>query len=215
MKYDTIIFDFDGTLANTQEGVTKGTQKGLAAFGVEESLENIKALIGPPLTITVQTEYGLTPEQAAAAMKICEQHQIGEGIDQVCLFEGIPQLLEELTKLGLHLAIATNCPATTAKTQLEYLGLDRWFSVVETNNDSQTRGTKAQFVHWAMDDWHSKADRCLMVGDRKHDLIGGQENGMDTAAVLYGYGSREELEGCDPTYLCATPADLLECIVNS
>ena len=215
MKYDTIIFDFDGTLANTQEGVTKGTQKGLAAFGVEETLENIKALIGPPLTMTVQTKYGLTPQQAAAAMKICEQHQTGEGIDQVCLFEGILPLLEDLTRLGLKLAIATNCPATTAKAQLEYLGLTPWFDVVETNNDSQTRGTKTQFVCWAMEGCASAPDRCLMVGDRKHDLIGGQENGMDTAAVLYGYGSRQELETCNPTYLCATPADLLQCIVNS
>lgn len=215
MKYDTIIFDFDGTLANTQEGVTKGTQKGLAAFGVEETLENIKGLIGPPLTFTVQEKYGLSPEQATAAMKICEQHQVGEGIDQVCLFEGVLPLLEELTRMGLKLAVATNCPATTAKAQLAYLKLDGCFDAVETNNDSQTRGTKTQFVRWAMESCSSTPDRCLMVGDRKHDLIGGQENGMDTAAVLYGYGSQAELEACTPTYLCATPADLLEYIVHS
>jgi len=215
MKYDTIIFDFDGTLADTQEGVTKGFQKGLAAFGVEETLENIKGLIGPPLTKTIQTKYGFSPEQAAVAMKICEDYQLGEGVAEVRFFDGIPELLDGLQELGLNIAVATNCPATTANGQIDFLGLRRWLKAIETNNDSQTRGTKTQFVHWAMEGCGSTPQRCLMVGDRVHDLIGGQENGMDTAAVLYGYGSRKELEDGHPTYLCATPAQLLEAIKNS
>jgi len=118
-------------------------------------------------------------------------------------------------ELGLNIAVATNCPATTANGQIDFLGLRRWLKAIETNNDSQTRGTKTQFVHWAMEGCGSTPQRCLMVGDRVHDLIGGQENGMDTAAVLYGYGSRKELEDGHPTYLCATPAQLLEAIKNS
>ena len=215
MKYNTIIFDFDGTLADTQEGITKGFQKGLAAFGVEETLENIKALIGPPLSKTIQTKYGFSPENGAAAMKICEDYMLGEGVAEVYFFDGIPQLMEELKKLGLKIAIATNCPATTANGQIDFLGLRKWIDVIETNNDSQTRGTKTQFVRWAMEGCGSTPDRCLMVGDRVHDLIGGQENGMDTAAVLYGYGSRKELEEGAPTYLCETPAHLLEAIKHS
>jgi len=215
MKYDTIIFDFDGTLADTQEGVTKGFQKGLAAFGVEETLENIKGLIGPPLTMTIQTKYGFSPEQAAVAMKICENYQLGEGVAEVCFFKGIPQLLDSLKELGLNIAIATNCPATTANGQIDFLGLRKWVKVIETNNDSQTRGTKTQFVAWAMEGCGSTPDRCLMVGDRVHDLIGGQQNGMDTAAVLFGYGSRKELEEGNPTYLCESPDQLLQAIKNS
>ena len=215
MKYDTIIFDFDGTLADTQEGVTKGMQKGLAAVGIEESLEVIRGLIGPPLTVTIQQKYGLSPKRAAVTMKICEDHQLGDGIGQVCLFEGIPELLSGLKELGLRLAVATNCPQTTAMGQLAFLRRTDRFDAIQTNNDPQTRGTKTQFVRWAMEDCGSTPDRCLMVGDRKHDIIGGRENGMDTAAVLYGYGSREELEGCAPIALCATPADLLEFIKNS
>ena len=215
MKYDTIIFDFDGTLADTQEGLTKAFQKGLAAFGVEETLENIKALIGPPLTKTIQTKYGFSPEQAAVAMKICEDYQLGEGVAEVRFFDGIPQMLDGLKELGLNIAIATNCPATTANGQIDFLRLRSWLKVVETNNDSQSRGTKTQFVRWAMEGCGSTPERCLMVGDRIHDLIGGQENGMDTAAVLFGYGSRQELESGNPTYLCDTPAQLLEAIKNS
>lgn len=215
MKYDTVIFDFDGTLADTQEGVCKGMQKGLAASGVEESLEVIRSLIGPPLTHTVQERYGLSPAQAAVTMEICARHQLGEGIGQVCLFEGIVPLLDGLKALGLKLAVATNCPESTAFGQLKYLQILHRFDAVQTNNDPQTRGTKTQFVRWAMEDCGSTPDRCIMVGDRFHDVVGGRENGMDTAAVLYGYGSREELEGCAPTALCPTPDHLLEFIRNS
>ncbi len=215
MKYNTIIFDFDGTLADTQEGLTKGFQKGLAAFGVQESLENIKALIGPPLTATIKTKYGFSDADAAVAMKICEDYQLGEGVAEVRFFEGIPQLLDGLKALGLHIALATNCPATTAHGQMEYLGLGKWLDVVETNNDAQTRGSKADFIRWAMQRCGSTPERCLMVGDRKNDLEGGKQNGTDTAGVLYGYGSRQELAACAPTFLCATPAELLEAIQNA
>lgn len=215
MKYDTIIFDFDGTLADTQEGLTKGFQKGLAAFGVEESLENIRGLIGPPLTATIKTKYGFCDADAAIAMKICEDYQLGEGVAECRLFPGVPRLLDGLKAMGLHLALATNCPETTARGQLAFLGLDRWLDVVETNNDPQNRGTKAQFIRWAMERCGSTPERCLMVGDRQNDLVGGQQNGMDTAAVLYGYGSCAELAASAPTYLCATPRELLMAIQNA
>ena len=216
MKYDTIIFDFDGTLSDSEAGITRGFQKGLAAFGVEETLENIKALIGPPLSKTIITKYGFSPEDGAAAMKICKEYQLSdEGLSVVHLFDGVAEMLDGLKAMGLKLAIATNKPSTVAEVQFRHFGIDRWFDVTETNNADQTRGTKTDFVRWAMQRCGSQPQRCLMVGDRIHDLTGGKENGMDTAAVLYGYGSRTELEAAAPTCLAATPGELLDFILNS
>lgn len=216
MKYDTIIFDFDGTLCDSEGAITHGFQKGLAAFGVEESLENIKALIGPPLGKTIQTKYGFSPENGAAAMKICMNFQLSaEGMAVISLYDGIVELLSGLKALGLKLAVATNKPFPTVTAQMKHLGIDSFFDALESNNDLQNRGTKADFVRWAMEGCGSTPERCLMVGDRKNDLIGGQQNGTDTAGVLYGYGSREELSVCAPTYLCANTRELLEAIKNS
>lgn len=216
MKYDTVIFDFDGTLCDSEGAITHGFQRGLAAFGVEETLENIKALIGPPLGKTIQTKYGFNPTDAVAAMTICKNFQVSpEGLAVVSLYEGIVPMLQQLKALGLKLAIATNKPLPTVSAQMEHLGLAHTFDALEANDLPQTRGTKADFVRWAMEACGSAPDRCLMVGDRNQDIRGGQTHGMDTAAVLFGYGSREELEGCSPTVLCASPAQLLAFIQNS
>ena len=216
MKYDTIIFDFDGTLADSESAITHGFQKGLAAFGVQESLENIKALIGPPLSKTIQTKYGFNPEDGAAAMKICKEFQMSEeGLAVVALYPGITELLEELKAMGLKLAIATNKPYSIATALIERMGIGHFFDAIETNNDTQTRGSKTDFVRWAMEGCGSTPAHCLMVGDRKNDLEGGRQNGTDTAGVLYGYGSRQELAACAPTFLCATPQELLQAIQNA
>ncbi len=213
MKYDTIIFDFDGTLCDSEGAITRGFQKGLAAFGVQESLENIKALIGPPLGKTIQTKYGFSPEDGAAAMKICKEFQISEeGLAVVSLYPGIVELLEELKAMGLKLAIATNKPFPTVTAQLAHLGISHFFDAMESNNELQNRGSKTDFVRWAMEGCGSTPEPCLMVGYRKKDLERGRQNGTDTAGVLYGYGSRQELEACAPTFLCASPAELLETV---
>ena len=216
MKYDTIIFDFDGTISDSEGAITRGFQKGLAAFGVEETLENIKALIGPPLGKTIQTKYGFSPEDGAAAMTICKEFQISpEGLAVVSLYDGIVELLNELKAMGLKVAIATNKPFPTVTAQLKHLKIDHLFDAMESNNELQNRGSKTDFVRWAIEGCGSTPDRCLMVGDRSNDLVGGKANGTDTAGVLYGYGSRKELADCQPTYLCDTPAQLLEIIKNS
>jgi len=215
MKYNTVIFDFDGTIADSEIGITKGFQKGLAAFGVQEDLQVIRGLIGPPLSKTILTKYGFSPENGAAAMKICKDYQLGEGLDECCLFDGILPLLEGLRALGLRLAIATNKPANVARAQIGHFDLARRFDAIETNNDSQTRGTKADFVRMAMEGCGGTPATCLMVGDRKNDIAGGKENGMDTVGVLYGYGSRQEIEGCAPTYIAAQPLDILDIVKNA
>ena len=216
MKYDTIIFDFDGTISDSEGAITRGFQKGLAAFGVEETLENIKALIGPPLGKTIQTKYGFNPEDAVAAMTICKNFQISpEGLEVISLYDGMMELLQRLKELGLKLAIATNKPLPTVKPQMTHLGLDELFDALEANDVAQTRGSKSDFVRWAMEGCGSTPDRCLMVGDRKADVVGGKDSAMDTCGVLYGYGSREEMEGCTPTYIISTPLELLEVVKNS
>ena len=216
MKYDTIIFDFDGTVSDSEGAITHGFQKGLAAFGVEESVENIKPLLGPPLGKTIQTKYGFNPEDAVAAMTICKNFQISpEGLAVISLYDGMMELLQGLKELGLKLAVATNKPLPTVQPQMKHLGLDGMFDALEANDVPQTRGTKSDFVRWAMEACGSTPERCLMVGDRKVDIVGGKDNAMDTCGVLYGYGSREEMEGATPTYLISTPLELLDVVKNS
>ncbi len=214
MKYNTVIFDFDGTLVDSQQGITKGFQKGLAAFGVQESLEVIKGLIGPPLSKTIQTKYGFSPEDGRAAMKICVDYQLGEGLSEISIYPGVIDMLKTLKNSGIRLGIATNKPCTTAEAQIGFFSLEKYFDSIQSNDATQTRGTKADFVRMAMQDCAADPATTLMVGDRAEDIKGGKENGIDTAAVLYGYGSLEELKGINPTHIVKTPSELLDLLLG-
>ncbi len=214
MKYKTVIFDFDGTLVDSQGGIAKGFQMGLAAFGVQESLEVIKGLIGPPLSKTIQTKYGFSPEDGRAAMKICAAYQLGEGLNEIAIYHGVIEMLETLKKQGIRLGIATNKPCTTADAQIDRFSLRKYFDSIQTNDATQTRGTKSDFVRMAMEGCGADPTTTLMVGDRAEDIKGGKENGTDTAAVLYGYGSREELEGSEPTHIVSDVAGVLALVMG-
>ena len=215
MKYKYVVFDLDGTILDSHEGICKCFQKALKAYGVEESVDNIKKLLGPPLSKTIITKYGFSKEDGAAAMKIHMKRLKEKGIYECKIYEEIPEMLKNLYDNGIKMAIATNKPEEASVLQLKHLELAKYFDIIVGNNWTQTRGSKGDFIRMAMKHMgvEDKSEVC-MVGDRYNDLEGGVENGLDTIGVTYGYGSEEEIVNCKPTHIAKKPSDIADIVLN-
>jgi phosphoglycolate phosphatase len=214
VKYKGIVFDLDGTIIDSETGIAKAFQRALATKGMTDTLENIKRLIGPPLSRTIITKYGFTEEEGAAAMQKHKEYYISKGLFESNVYEGVEELLKSLQDNSLVMMIATNKPESYAVKQMEHYGLSRYFHSIVGNDMPQKRGTKKDFIIEAIASAGLKANDAVMVGDRNIDLDAAKEIGMDTVGVLYGYGSKDEIEGCDPTYMISSPLELLDVVLK-
>ncbi|SHF04237.1 HAD hydrolase-like protein [Alkalibacter saccharofermentans] len=214
MKYKGIVFDLDGTIIDSETGIAKAFQKALATKGMTDSLENIKSLIGPPLSRTIITKYGFSEKEGAEAMKEHKKYYISKGLFESSIYEGVKELLETLMDKNIVMMIATNKPETYAVTQMEHYGLSKYFHSIVGNDIPQKRGTKKDFIMEAIESAGIRAEDAVMVGDRNIDLEAAKEIGMDTIGVLYGYGSKEEIEGCMPTHLIDAPLEILGIVLG-
>jgi len=215
MGYKYVVFDLDGTILDSHEGICACFQKALEFCGIEESVENIRKLLGPPLSKTIITKYGVSKEQGAEAMKIHMKRLKEKGIYESKVYEGIPNLLKTLTENGIKIAIATNKPEEPSILQLKHFDLAKYFEIIIGNDYTQTRGTKGDFIRMTLEHMGVKDKKeAVMVGDRYNDLEGGVENGLDTIGVTYGYGSKEEIEGCNPTHIASCAEDVLDIVLG-
>ena len=214
MTYKTVVFDLDGTLIDSYEGIAKAFQQALLYKGVQESIETIKSLIGPPLYRTIITRYGFTEAEGKEAMKRHRDYLKEKGIYECSVFEGVEEMLQSLSDAGITLAIASNKPDYSTFAQLDHLGLSKFFTSIVCNNEDQTRGTKSDFIRIALEECGVKdKSAAIMVGDRGEDIQCGKENGLDTIGVLYGYGTKEEMREHQPTYVVKSPADVRKIIL--
>lgn len=209
-KYEAIVFDFDGTIIDSQRGIARAFQQALATKNIEESIEVIQGLIGPPLTQTIIDKYGFTEEERDRAMKIHMTYYETEGLYESRIYDGVKEMFQAIKDKRIPLLIATNKPQDFAEKQLEHYGLDEYVDQLRGNDRAQKRGTKKMFIKEVLDEAKVSPEKALMVGDRDADLLPAKELGMDTAGVVYGYGSREEIESANPTYVLETPRELME-----
>ncbi len=129
------------------------------------------------------------------------------------VYHGLEETLGRLKDGGKRLAVATSKPETYARSIITHLGLDRYFEYVAGMELDGRRGSKAEVIVYAMDACNvANPANCLMVGDREHDVIGAKQAGMDCLGVLYGFGSREELENAGAKYIADTPGDILKVV---
>ncbi|MDA8227536.1 MAG: HAD family hydrolase [Desulfitobacterium hafniense] len=200
-KYDVILFDLDGTLTNPFMGITKSVQYALKHFGIEENnLESLKKFIGPPLKESFQEYYHFDDIMATKAIEKYREYFSVTGIFENLVYFGIPELLEELDKWGKKLVVATSKPTVFAEKILMHFGLDNFICFTVGSNLDGSRVKKGEVISYALNYGGFRSNmKIVMVGDRKHDIIGAKENGIDSIGVLYGFGSRSELEFQGPT----------------
>ena len=194
--YAYILFDLDGTLTDPGEGITRSVAHALRHFGIEVTdRTTLYPFIGPPLLDSFRRYYGFSDEQAAQAVGWFREYFETTGLFENTVYPGVPEMLAALTAAGKRLVLATSKPEVFARRILEHFSLASYFTYIAGANMDETRTRKADVVAYALESAGvADASRAVMVGDREYDVLGAREAGLSTVGVLYGYGSRAELE---------------------
>ena len=207
--YKLVLFDLDGTLTDPAAGITRSVRYALAKFGLHADTDALLPFIGPPLQESFQRFYSFSPAKARQAVGYYREYYAETGLFENSVYPGITELLQRLHSAGKRLAVATSKPTFFAEQVLRHFQLERFFSIIAGSNMDGTRVRKGEVIDYALAQADCSCRReTVMIGDREHDIIGARESGIDSIAVFYGYGSREELRLAGPTYLAASVAEL-------
>ncbi|HEV8295687.1 MAG TPA: HAD-IA family hydrolase [Acidimicrobiales bacterium] len=209
MRFTVVLFDLDGTLTDPEVGITRSLAYALDAVGRPVTdLASLRSLIGPPL-IEAFTEMGLTPAEVDRALASYRERYTEVGMFENELIDGMASLLADLVSDGIRLGIATSKPERFAMTIVEHFGIAEHFEVVAGASFDESRRHKDEVIAYAMEGLGDPEPRdAVMVGDREHDVLGARANAIDAIGVLWGYGSRAELEAARPLALVATLSEL-------
>jgi len=201
-----ILFDLDGTLTRSEEGIWNCARHAAEKMGFPVPDEaTLRKFIGPPLIHSFINELGMTPEQAEQAQAIYRQRYTTVGMYENRVYPGVRTVLQTLRKAGAKMGVVTGKPEYPTRKILEHFGLDRFFSVVVCASDGKAE--KEGLIRRALPERHGEA---WMVGDRCFDMEGGVNAGVHTLGVTYGYGSEEELRSTGAERLAHTPEEILD-----
>lgn len=215
MKHYTHLFlDLDGTLSDSAPGIVRSAQYALEAFGIHvDNLDDLLCFVGPPLEESFQEFYNLTPSQADEAVKVYRRRYEKIGVYENALYPGIPQFLDKARQAGKVLMVATSKPQRMADLVLSHFGIADRFAFVGGREDSSRR-TKEEVIRYVMkENGLTRTEDIVMIGDRKHDVLGAKAVGLDSVGVLYGYGSRDEFQAAGATYIVDTLKELEELLL--
>ncbi|MGB4044820.1 MAG: HAD family hydrolase [Halanaerobiales bacterium] len=205
MRYRNIIFDLDGTIIDSEAGITKSVQYALQKFNIiVKDLKELVSFIGPPLKESFMELYGFSEPQALQAIIYYREYYAEHGVFDNTLYPGIEELLRKLYSEGRLLYIATTKPTIYAEEILDKYGLSNLFCYICGANLDGTLTDKTEIIKTVLDRGGISRENTVMIGDRKHDIIGARNNKIDSIAVGYGFGSEEELRSSNPTEFVKT-----------
>ena len=195
MNFDYIVFDLDGTLTESKEGITKSIAYALSKMGIEPpELEVLEKYIGPPLIPCFIEDFGMSHQEAETALKFYRERFLEKGIYENAVYDGIKPLLEKLKEKGKTLVIATTKPTPQAETVLKHFGMFEMFDLVCGSNGKETLVEKPDIMAVAFKEIPLKnRSETVMVGDRKYDVLGAKAHKISSIGLTYGYGSETEL----------------------
>lgn len=211
--YEYYLFDLDGTLTKSELGIFNCIKYALDWAKIPYPDESVfRKFIGPSLHYSFTTWFGMNDEQAKAMTAKYRERYNTVGLFENEVYDGIYELLSGLQGRGARLAVATSKPTEPTCRILEKFNLAKYFDVVVGSNPDGTGSDKkliiAEVLNRLSEGKAVKPHTAVMTGDRFYDIEGGRANDIDTIGVLYGYGSREELEKAGATHIAATPAEI-------
>ena len=213
MRLKTVLFDFDGTLFDTVEGITKSIQYALAKHGIQEPLEKLRCFAGPPLVEKFMEVYGVSQAEGEQLVTEFRERYVPIGVYESRPFPGIGELLDRLRAGGLLLGLATSKPQAMAELLLKrYDMLDR-LDVIVGSQPGLNNDKKWQIVQKAMELSGSGPSETVLIGDTKYDVAGARQCGIPCLGVRWGYAAPGELEEAGALGIVETPEELAKILL--
>ncbi|GAE25715.1 phosphoglycolate phosphatase [Halalkalibacter wakoensis JCM 9140] len=215
-NYKIILFDLDGTLSDPKVGITKSVQYALNKMGIDEpDCDKLECFIGPPLQVSFTEYYKFDEARTQKAIDFYRERFKEKGMFENELYSHIPSLLKSLKEQGFTLIVATSKPTVYAEKIVKYFSIDPYFQLIVGSNLDGTRSSKTEIIQYILDTYHDhKFSDFVMIGDRKHDIIGAHQTGIDSIGVTYGYGSIKELSDSNPTHIAKSVDQLKDILLG-
>ncbi len=211
MRYDGIIFDFDGTLADTSEGVLESLVYALDKLGVPvPPREKLNGFIGPALFLSFQNIIGLSPADAEKAVAFYREIYLPQNVYHCKLYDGMKELLGELKAAGFKLAVASAKPQSPLDIVTKHLGIDGCFDRIVGADPQVKSNDKEELVRRAL-----VGEKPVMVGDAVFDVRAAKATGIASVAAAYGFTARETLQKENPDFIADSVKELKEILLNS
>ena len=212
-KYDYILFDLDGTLTDSGPGIMNGFEYSLGKMGVEyPGRDYLKQFVGPPLGDSFEKTLGFSPEDAAKGIAFYREYYANKGVYENDVYPGVFELLDKLKASGKKMIVATTKAELMANVVMDHFGLRKYFDLMVASNNTD-RKNKIDVLKYAIENGGVDVEKAVMIGDRFYDVTGASHFGIDSVGVLYGYGSRQELEDAGATYIAKTVENLSEILL--
>ena len=211
-NFDTLLFDLDGTLTDSTEGIVRCLEYALERMGFDIP-EDTNKFLGPPLYRSFAEFCGMNEEQVNEAVRIFRERYSTVGLFENRVYEGVPEMLKRLRDGGKRIMVATSKPEVYAVRIFDRFGLSQFFEIVGGANINGTRNDKDEVIEYVLEKTGiSDRSSVLMIGDRRQDVLGAHKTGLKCMGILWGFGSIEELTEAGADFIAETPekaADML------
>ena len=204
------LFDLDGTLTDSREGITKSVRYALNRMGLDSELKELEKFIGPPLKFSFCEFFGMTDEESEKAIKLYRDRYKDTGIFENKLYENVIPVLKELKSRGKKVCMATCKPEVFARRISDHFGITPYFDEICGTTLDGTKTTKAQVIEEVLERIGEKPENAVMIGDREHDVEGAKHFSMPCVGVTFGFAEEGELEKAGADYIIDSLTELLK-----
>lgn len=220
--YQYLLFDLDGTLTDSAEGIINCVQYALEKMGAEKrSREELRVFVGPPLSESFKNVCGFSEEEAKQAIGYYRERFKPIGMFENAVYDGIPGLLKTMKENGKINLIASSKPEEFVKKILEHFKIDEYFDIVVGATMDESRNTKEAVIEEALRQLKNidpsgqySIDKCVMIGDRKYDIYGAKYFGLRNIGVSYGFAPEGELEEAGADVIVDTVEELTKVLLS-
>ena len=209
--YDYYLFDFDGTLCDTTEGIFNSIIYSLDCYGIKETdLKKLEFFVGPPLFESYKTVYGASDEDAKYLIEKYRERYKTKAAQESRIYDGVKNMLEALKARGKKIAVASSKPKLFVDEISQFHDIYKYYDFVSAETFKNNHSSKKELINACLEYFgNPDKSKVIMVGDRFYDIDGAKASGVDSAGAVYGFGTEKELKNAGATYILHTPDDLL------
>ncbi len=215
MKYDAVLLDFDGTIADTGEGIYDSVRYAVKAMGFDPLPEEVvHTFIGPPVFSSFKRALNLSDEDSAKAVEKYRESYMHGGIYRLSFYDGMEKLLNDIKKSGIKLAVASSKPENFIIEILKYLKISDLFDFISAPESDRAPESKTALVERAVKVLNVDKSKTVMIGDRYFDIEGAKEAKVSSIGVTFGFGDRAELIKSGADFIADSTEDIRRIIFS-